>query len=216
MLNFPSPVFKTPSAAILLRLFLIALLAVAPRMASAADSADVVMKGLIDKVSADLDRLYKAKRIGDRAALEQLIRDDILPSIDRQRLTQRVFRQYWPQITAAGKQADAQERVTSSLVRTYAVALSSYSGDTLTVVSVNAEGAKGTAKTRIRRPNGQTIQVDFSLANSGAGGAWLINDLAVDGIVVSLTLFNAIKPVWEKDGMAAAFEAVSATDVNKQ
>jgi ABC-type transporter MlaC component len=207
--------FNIPSASIFLRLFLIAFLAATPRIASAADGADVVMKRLIEQVSTDLDHLYKEKRIGDRAAVEQLIRNDILPSIDRQRLTQRVFRQYWPQITAAGKQADAQERVTNSLVRTYAVALSSYSGDTLTVVGVTAESSKGTAKTRIRRPNGQTIQVDFSLANSGADGAWLINDMAVDGIVVSLTLFNAIKPVWEKDGMAAAFNAVSATDVNK-
>lgn len=205
----------TRSLSIFLRLSLLALLAASSHIARAAEPADAVMKRLIDQVSTDLDRLYKDKRIDDRAALEQLIRNDILPSIDRQRLTQRVFRQYWSQITAAGKQADAQERVTNSLVRTYAVALSSYSGDTLTVVGVNAEGAKGTAKTRIRRPNGQTIQVDFSLANSGADGAWLINDMAVDGIVVSLTLFNAIKPVWEKDGMQAAFNAVSATDVNK-
>jgi ABC-type transporter MlaC component len=125
-----------------------------------------------------------------------------------------VFRHFWPEIVKAGKQADAQERVTSSLVRTYAVALSSYNGDTLTVVKVTEEGNKGTAKSRIRRPNGQTIQVDFSLGN--AGDKWLINDLSVDGIVVSYTLFNAIKPIWEKDGMEAAMNAVSQVDVNKQ
>lgn len=199
--------------AFFVRLTLLALLALSPGIARAADNAEATMKKLIEQVSTDLDKLYKEKRIGDRAALEQLIRTDILPSIDRQRLTQRVFRQYWAQITAAGKQADAQDRVTSSLIRTYAVALSSYSGDTLSVVNVSEEGAKGTAKTRIRRPNGQTIQVDFSLGN--ATGPWLINDLAVDGIVVSLTLFNAIKPIWEKDGMEAALNAVSEVDVNK-
>jgi len=202
------------SLSIFPRIALTILLGVAPIAARAADSAEAVMKRLIEQVSTDLNQLYKQNRIGDRPALEQLIRSDILPSIDRQRLTQRVFRQYWPQITAAGKQADAQDRVTNSLVRTYAVALSSYSGDTLTVVNVNEEGAKATAKTRIRRPNGQTIQVDFALDN--AGGTWRINDLAVDGIVVSLTLFNAIKPIWEKDGMAAALNAVSEVDVNKQ
>lgn len=172
------------------------------------------MKKLIDQVSTDLDKLYKEKRIDDRPALEQLIRTDILPSIDQQRLTQRVFRHLWPQIVAAGKQADAQQRVTHSLVRTYAVALSSYNGDTLSVVKVSEEGQKGTAKTRIRRPNGQTIQVDFALNSSG--DKWLIHDLSVDGIVVSFTLFNAIKPVFEKDGIDAALDAVSQVDVNKQ
>jgi len=154
---------RNPSISLFLRVLLSALVGLSATVASAADPADAVMKRLIEQVSTDLNHLYKENRIGDRAALEQLIRNDILPTIDRQRLTQRVFRQYWPQITAAGKQADAQDRVTSSLVRTYAVALSSYSGDTLTVVSVSEEGAKGTAKTRIRRPNGQTIQVDFAL-----------------------------------------------------
>ncbi len=212
MLNLLSP------SLFWIRLAILASLALTPAIARAADSAEIVMQRLIAQVSTDLNQLYKANRIEDRPALEQLIRNDILPSIDRQRLTQRVFRQLWPQITAAGKQADAQDRVISSLVRTYAVALSSYSGDTLTVVAVNEEGAKGTAKTRIRRPNGQTIQVDFSLGNAATGsnsGTWLINDIAVDGIVVSLTLFNAIKPIWEKDGMEAALNAVSEVDTNK-
>lgn len=205
---------KALSASSFPRLLLIVVLTLTASIAAAADTAEAVVKRLIEQVSTDLDRLYKANRIGDRAAVEQLIRSDILPSVDHPRLTQRVFRQYWPQIVAAGKQADAQDRVISSLVRTYAVALSSYSGDTLAVVSVNEQGTKGTAKTRIRRPNGQTIQVDFALGNSN--GNWLINDVAVDGIVVSLTLFNAIKPIWEKDGMAAALNAISEVDVNKQ
>jgi ABC-type transporter MlaC component len=185
--------------ALLFRLVLVALLGMSPGLARAADNAEVTMKKLIDQVSTDLDKLYKEKKIGDRAALEQLIRTDILPNIDQQRLTQRVFRHFWPQIVAANKQADAQD---------------SYNGDTLTVVKVNEDGAKGTAKTRIRRPNGQTIQVDFSLGNNT--GNWLINDLSVDGIVVSFTLFNAIKPIFEKEGIDAALNAVSQVDVNKQ
>jgi ABC-type transporter MlaC component len=99
------------------------------------------------------------------------------------------------------------------LVRTYAVALSSYSGDTLNVISVNEEGAKSSARTRIRRPNGQMIQVDFALGNNS--GTWLINDMSVDGIVVSLTLFNAIKPIFEQQGMDAALNAVSEVDTTK-
>lgn len=186
---------------------------IAAPTAFAADSSETVIKQLIEHVSGELDKLYKAHRIEDRPALEQMIRNEILPQIDQQRLTQRVFRQFWPQIVKAGKQDDAQQRVMNSLVRTYAVALSSYSGDTLSVVSVNEEGAKSTAKTRIRRPNGQMIQVDFALGNNT--GKWLINDMAVDGIVVSLTLFNAIKPVFEQQGMDAALNAVSEVDTTK-
>jgi len=181
--------------------------------AFAADTSETVVKQLIEHVSGELDKLYKARHIDDRAALEQMIRSEIVPHIDQQRLTQRVFRQFWSQIVKAGKQDDAQQRVINSLVRTYAVALSSYSGDTLNVISVNEEGAKSSARTRIRRPNGQMIQVDFALGNNS--GTWLINDMSVDGIVVSLTLFNAIKPIFEQQGMDAALNAVSEVDTTK-
>ena len=176
----------------------------------AEDGSAVVVKQLIDRVSSELDKLYKANRIDDRAAIEQMIRAEIVPHIDQQYLARRVFRQFWPQITQAGRQQDAQQRVIESVVRTYAVALSSYSGDTLSVISVNEEGKKSTARTRIRRPNGQIIQVDFALSNNT--GAWLINDMEVDGIVESLTLFNAIKPIWEQQGMEAGLNAVRETD----
>jgi ABC-type transporter MlaC component len=176
----------------------------------AEESSTVIVKQLIDRVSSELDKLYKANRISDRAAIEQMIRAEIVPHIDQEYLGRRVFRQYWSQIVQAGKQQDAQQRVIDSIVRTYAVALSSYSGDTLSVINVNEEGAKSTARTRIRRPSGEIIQVDFSLSNKT--GQWLINDIAVDGIVESLTVFNAIKPIWEQKGMDAGLNAVHEVD----
>lgn len=193
-------------------LALAATLAAAPTHAADAE-AEATIRSLVQQVSTDLDKLYKAGRISDRAAVEQLINNDIMPSVDKERLTRRVFRQYWKQITEAGREADAQQRVVAAVTRTYAVALSSYSGDTLSVVDVNPRKNNTVAKTRIRRPNGQTIQVDFSLGESS--GKWLINDMAVDGIVVSLTLFNAMKSVWDTQGMEAALATLATTDVQK-
>lgn len=195
---------------LILRNLLIALTLLSASASFAEENSEAVMKQLIDRVGGELDKLYKANRIQDRAALEQLIRAEIVPHIDQEYLTKRVFRQFWPQIVQAGRQQDAQQRVMHSVVRTYAVALSSYSGDKLSVVSVAEQGEKSTAKTRIRRPNGQTMQVDFALSNKS--GQWLINDMAVDGIVVSLTLFNAIKPIWEQQGIDAGLSAVSEVD----
>ena len=177
-----------------------------------APTADAAMKELIDRVSADLNALYKANRIEDRAAIEGLIRTDILPSIDKERLSRRVFRQYWAQVEKAGRSNDAQERVMQSLIRTYAAALSGYSGDTISLVSVVPRDKGSVAKTRLRRPSGETIQVDFNVAQ--VGDVWLINDMAVDGIVVSLTFFNAIKPVWDQQGIDAALNSLADVDVN--
>jgi len=177
-------------------------------------SAEEMMRNLIQTVSTDLDKLYKAKRIEDRAAIENLIKTDILPHVDQQRLTQRVFRQYWPQLVKANRQQEAQERVINAVIRTYAAALSNYSGDTLTLVNVNEQPNRTTAKSRLRRPNGQIIQLDFSLAKKD--GQWLVNDMAVDGIVVSLTLFNAMKSVWDQQGMDAALDSVGSMDINTQ
>jgi len=191
-------------------LFVVLAMCGAPR-SFAEETSAVVVKQLIDRVGSELDKLYKANRIEDRAAIEQMIRAEIVPHIDQQYLARRVFRQFWQQIVKAGREQDAQQRVIESVVRTYAVALSSYSGDTLSVVSVNEEAKKSTARTRIRRPNGQLIQVDFSLSNNS--GKWLINDMAVDGIVQSLTIHNAIKPVWEQQGMEAGLNAVREADV---
>jgi ABC-type transporter MlaC component len=179
-----------------------------------ADPAEATMKQLIAQVSTDLDQLHKANRIGDRAALEQLIRNDIIPSIDKERLTRRVFRQYWSQVEKAGRGADAQERVIQSLVRTYAVALQNYSGDTISLVSVAPRDKGSVAKTRLRRPSGETIQIDFNLAKTG--DRWLVNDMAVDGIVISLTLFNAIKPVIEQQGLDQALNSLAEVDVNQK
>lgn len=209
----------TPPSAVLRCLFIaLTLLAASVSFAESAAAtssvgaanSSVVIKQLIERVGGELDKLYKADRIGDRSAIEQLIRAEIVPHIDQEYLARRVFRQFWSQIVQAGRQEDAQRRVIESVVRTYAVALSSYSGDTLSVISVNEQGKKSTARTRIRRPNGQVIQVDFSLNNST--GRWLINDLSVDGIVASLTLFNAIKPIWEQQGMEAGLNAVRETE----
>ena len=196
--------------------FLLPVLALAATLAAApsqAADAEATIRSLVQQVSTDLDKLYKAGRINDRAAVEHLINTDIMPTVDKERLTRRVFRQYWKQITEAGREADAQQRVVAAVTRTYAVALSSYSGDTLSVVDVNERKNNTVAKTRIRRPNGQTIQVDFSLTETD--GKWLINDMAVDGIVVSLTLFNAMKSVWDTQGMDAALATLATTDVQK-
>lgn len=196
--------------------FLLGVIVALPVCASAADTEPVeaTMQQLIAQVSADLDKLYKANRIDDRAALEQLIRNDIVPSIDKERLTRRVFRQYWAQVEQAGRSADAQERVIQSLVRTYAVALSNYSGDTITLVSVTPRDKGSVAKTRLRRPSGETIQIDFNFAQ--ASDRRLINDMAVDGIVISLTLFNAIKPVFDEQGLNAALDTLAEVDVNQK
>ncbi len=201
---------------VLFTLLLMSAVAVLPQRSHAADTnpVETTMQQLIAQVSADLDKLYKANRVGDRAALEQLIRNDIVPSIDKDRLTRRVFRQYWAQVEKAGRSADAQERVIQSLVRTYAVALSNYSGDTITLVSVTPRDKGSMAKTRLRRPGGETIQIDFNFAQ--VGDRWLINDMAVDGIVVSLTFFNAIKPVFDEQGLNAALDTLADVDANQK
>lgn len=187
-------------------------------LSSGARADDAAVEATTDKligaVSSGLDKLYKANRIGDQGALEALIRNEVLPSIDKERLTRRVFRQYWAQVEKAGKAADAQERVMQSLVRTYAVALSGYSGDKLSLVNVVPRDKGSIAKTRLRRPSGETIQIDFNFAQ--VGDRWLINDMAVDGIVVSLTLFNAIKPIIDQQGLDAALDSLAEVDVNKQ
>lgn len=173
---------------------------------SFAENSTVLINQLIDRVGSELDQLYKAKRMDDRAAIEQMIRNEIVTHIDQPYLARRVYRQFWQSLVKAGKQQDAQQRVIDSIVKTYAVALSSYSGDTLTVISVKEEKDKSLARTRIRRPNGQTIQVDFLLSNNS--GKWLINNMVVDGIDASLTIHNAIKPIWEQQGMEAGLNAV--------
>lgn len=177
-------------------------------------AADNMVKQLITQVSTDLDQLYQAKRISDKAAVEALIRSDIIPSIDADRLTRRVFRQYWTQIEKAGRAADARDRVLQSLTRTYALALSNYSGDTLSLVSVAPRGNGSIAKTRLRRPTGELIQIDLNLAP--VADRWLINDMAVDGIVVSLTFFNAIKPVFDEQGLNAALDTLADVDANQK
>ncbi len=177
-----------------------------------ADDAEATVRDLIARTSSGLDALYTANRINDRAAVEQLITTEIMPAVNGERLTRRVFRHYWPKLVAANKQQEAQQRVLDSLRRTYAAALSNYAGDKLSVIDISTRKSSTAARTRIRRPNGQTIQVDFSL-NQHTDGRWLIDDMAVDGIRVSLMLFNAMKPVWDARGIDAALNTIASANV---
>ncbi len=209
---FSAPRTTSLTPRLLLTALLLVLIAALPASVRA-DDAEATVRDLIERMSGGLDTLHKEGRIGDRAAIEQLIDTEIMPAVDGERLTRRVFRHYWPKLTAAGKQKEAQQRVLNSIRRTYAVALSSYSGDKLSVIDINTRNNSTVARTRVRRPNGQTIQVDFSL-NQHKDGRWLIDDMAVDGIRTSLTLFNAIKPVWDSQGIDAALDAIARANTN--
>ena len=67
------------------------------------------------------------------------------------------------------------------LLRTYAVALSKYTDQTIKVLPMKKqEGRIVTVKTEITQPSSQPINVNYALSNST--GKWLVIDLIIEGV----------------------------------
>lgn len=164
---------------------------------------------LIDQVTQALDELREEERLGDRAAINQLIERDILPAVDQERLARRVFRQYWSEVESAQRQSDAIEGVMDSLTRTYALALANYDGQRIELVDTRERGSMTLARTRIQRERSSPVQVDFALIQS-EDGEWHIADMAIDGVVVSSTLHNSVRSVWQNQGMDEALSSLGS------
>jgi phospholipid transport system substrate-binding protein len=106
----------------------------------------------------------------------------LLPHVDIQGMSRSVLgRQVWGRITPAEKR-DFTAAFSQLVVRTYAVPLAEYSGETVKFSPIRGDiNSRFThVNSIIYRPNGQKIPLSYSLVAKKNG--WMIYDLSVDGV----------------------------------
>lgn len=106
----------------------------------------------------------------------------LLPHIDVDGMSRSVLgRQVWNKISPQERK-DFTSAFTKLVIRTYAVPIAEYSGETVQFMPTRGynEARFVQVKSIIVRPNGQKIPLTYSLVSRNS--KWMIYDLSVDGI----------------------------------
>jgi phospholipid transport system substrate-binding protein len=161
-------------AALWLCLFAGIALAASPDMASALvkDTSQRMLKTL-EQRRADIDR--------DQTLIYKLVGEILVPHFDFEGITQSAVGRYWGEATPAQRKT-LTVAFQELLVRTYAKALLRYTGQEIRFLPVRpgSDADSVTVSSQVIQAGAPPLAIDYKLHLKG--GAWKINDVAVDGV----------------------------------
>ena len=142
-------------------------------------SPDEVVKKTADDVISAI-KSDKDIQAGNKKAIYELVESKILPSFDFNKICRLVMGKNWRKMSVEQKE-EFSSGFKMLLLRTYAVALSKYTDQKITVLPMKKQkGSIVTVKTEITQASSQPINVDYALSNST--GKWLVIDLIIEGV----------------------------------
>ena len=161
-------------------------LCAAPFAASAAGAIDDTSPQKLIETSSkelftDLDA-NRAKYRNDLPALYEVVRQKFLPYVDVNYAAQQVLGKHWRTATPEQRKAFI-DAFANSLLYTYGDALVDFTGDRMKVLPFQGDPAatRASVRTEIRRSNGATVAVAYSLRKNTAG-VWRVWDVVIEGI----------------------------------
>jgi phospholipid transport system substrate-binding protein len=148
--------------------------------ASAAGDPESLVRDTAEQVLAQIDA-RRAELEQDSSSIFDLVRNQVIVHFDFERMTQLAAGRYWRDADPVQQQrliAEFQEL----LIRTYATALLSYSGDPIeyTGTRVDQERDRALVSTRVSNGAGPKIPIDYRLYTSA--GQWFVYDVVIDGV----------------------------------
>ncbi len=133
-----------------------------------------------EKVLAEI-QAKKQELTNNPAKIYPLVDDILLPRFDFYQISRLALGDHWKDATDSEKKGFIKE-FRELLVRTYATALLSYSGQEIeyppTKSSPDAKKAK--VKTRVKNAGSTAVPIDYSLYLSKEG--WKVYDITIDGV----------------------------------
>lgn len=156
---------------------LIGLLTGAAR-ASAVEPQTLV-RDTADKVLAEVSK-HRSELEKDTGRIYSLVQETVLPHFDFVRMSQSAMGRHWRKATA-DQRARLTDEFRELLVRTYAVALFEYSGETITYLPVRIpeEAREVMIPTRVNA-GGPPLPIDYRLHRQGE--TWKVYDVVIDGV----------------------------------
>jgi phospholipid transport system substrate-binding protein len=138
-----------------------------------------LVRDTADKVLAEV-RMNKAELQSDTSRIYSLVQETVVPHFDFARMSQSALGRHWRDTTVGQR-----ERLTAEfrelLVRTYAVALLEYSGQTISYLPVRVpDGAKEVMIPTRVNSGGAPVPINYRLYREG--DTWKIFDVVIDGV----------------------------------
>lgn len=161
---------------------LLALLAGLPCAASvAAQGPQALIQETAEEVLAKLAK-DKERLKNNPDAIFALIKDEVLPHFDFERMSRWVLGKHWRQADAQQQQRFMDEFRTL-LVRTYATSLLEYTDQKVEYLPLRDDPSSGevTVRSEIAQPGGFPIPIHYTLYQNDQG-EWKVYDLSIDGV----------------------------------
>lgn len=150
-----------------------------------------------------------AAQSGDRAAINRLVNQYVLPYVNFEKTTRLATGQHWRQASAS-QRAQLVDAFKNTLVRTYSGALANV--DKLSAIKVgpfrgDPNAADVVVRSTITQSNGPEVGVDYRMENTPEG--WKIYDINVEGIWLIQNYRNQFSQVITQKGIDGLIETLN-------
>lgn len=148
--------------------------------AAAEDMASALVRDTSERMLATLEQ-RRAEVDRNPSLIYGLVEDILLPHFDFERITQAAVGKHWRDATPQ-QRAALIKGFRELLVRTYARALLSYSGEEIRYLPVRPGRSTSsvTVSTEVRAPGAPPVPVDYRLYLKE--GAWKVYDVVIDNV----------------------------------
>lgn len=150
--------------------------------AFAVDDPQTLVKQTTEKVLAEI-QAKKQELTNNPAKIYPLVDEILLPRFDFKLISRLTLGDSWKTATDSEKEAFITE-FRELLVRTYATALLSYSGQEIEYPPVRSapNASKVKVKTKVKSAGSTAVPIDYSLYLSKAKQDWMVYDITIDGV----------------------------------
>lgn len=143
----------------------------------------------------------EAAQAGNRAAIERLVDQYVLPYVDFEKTTRLATGRHWREATPQ-QRSNLVDAFKNTLIRTYSGSLSNV--DKLSAIQVgpfrgDPQANDVVVRSTITQKNGPAVNVDYRMENTPKG--WQIYDLNVEGIWLIQNYRNQFSQVITQDGI---------------
>ncbi len=177
-----------------------------------AQAAEIGPDVLARNVTNDVLRIVSQDRdlaSGNRAKVNALVEQKILPLFDFKHMTQLAVAKHWPKATPEQQESLSNEFRTM-LVRTYASSLTSVADYKIEFKPFRASptDTEVTVSTEVSKPGAPPIPIDYRLDKSGDSG-WKVFDVIVDNVSLVTVYRNSFNSEVRKGGIDGLIAALS-------
>ncbi|GGE71927.1 MAG TPA: ABC transporter substrate-binding protein [Paenalcaligenes hominis] len=166
----------------------------------------------VDKIATQALEAVKddaAAQKGDRAAINSLVNQYVLPYVNFEKTTRLATGRYWRQASPEQRNA-LVEAFKNTLIRTYSGALANV--NKLSSIQVgpfrgDANADDVVVRTTIIQRDGPAVGVDYRMEQSPEG--WLIYDLNVEGIWLIQNYRNQFAEVIQRNGIDGLIDSLN-------